>query len=65
MWQKNLVNEKSFSSELTQVLQDGPNGQNGDQMFYDIVKNCTSQYLGDVNRRNSNLLLFHLFRPQR
>ena len=50
MWQKNLVNEKSFSSDLTQVLQDGPNGQNGDQMFYDIVKNCTSQYLGDVNR---------------
>ena len=44
------MNEKSFSSDLTQVLQDGPNGQNGDQMFYDIVKNCTSQYLGDVNR---------------
>ena len=59
------MNEKSFSSDLTQVLQDGPNGQNGDQMFYDIVKNCTSQYLGDVNRRKSNLLLFNLSRSQR
>ena len=59
------MNEKSFSSDLTQVLQDGPNGQNGDQMFYDIVKNCTSQYLGDVNRRKSNLLPLNLSRSQR